>query len=121
MKNKVDLVIYYNGKAVSKLNHYLLDKQDCWENVDKIKEKHQIKLEIYNDIKQTTDKKELKLLVNALTNTENQLQELWGFSKDAKFHRFWQTPKCTCPKMDNEDAYPTGYYNISADCPLHGE
>jgi hypothetical protein len=52
---------------------------------------------------------------------EYRLQELWGFPKDPNYHRFWEMAGCTCPKMDNEDAYPTGYYTRSGNCPLHGE
>jgi len=52
---------------------------------------------------------------------EYRLQALWGFPLDSKYHKFWEMPGCTCPKMDNDDAYPTGYYTRSGDCPLHGE
>lgn len=55
------------------------------------------------------------------TSNEYALQELWGFPKDVRYHKFWEMAGCTCPKMDNEDAYPTGYYTRSGDCPLHGE
>lgn len=53
--------------------------------------------------------------------TEFLLQELWGFPKDSKYHKFWEMSGCTCPKMDNDDAYPTGYYTRDGSCPLHGE
>ena len=55
------------------------------------------------------------------TQNEYSLQELWGFPKDPNYHKFWEMAGCTCPKMDNEDAYPTGYYIRVGDCPLHGE
>lgn len=54
------------------------------------------------------------------TTNEFALQRLWGFSEDAKYHRFWDAKGCTCPKMDNDDAYPTGYYIVNRLCPLHG-
>ena len=62
-----------------------------------------------------------KQYVEEWTDNEYHLQELWGFPKDSKYHKFWEMAGCTCPKMDNEDAYPTGYYYKSLDCPLHGE
>jgi hypothetical protein len=75
---------------------------------------------VYESIKNEKDLDVLKSHANHLTQLEFKLQELWGFSQDAKFHRFWDTPKCKCAKIDNEDAYPTGYYSISGNCPLHG-
>lgn len=62
-----------------------------------------------------------KEYVEEWTSNEYRLQELWGFPKDPNYHRFWEMAGCTCPKMDNEDAYPTGYYTRSGNCPLHGE
>lgn len=56
-----------------------------------------------------------------LTEIEFGLQEIWGFEKDAKFHKFWLRPKCLCPIMDNQDRHPFGTYIFNSDCPLHGE
>lgn len=54
------------------------------------------------------------------TANEYKLQELWGFPKSSAYHRFWDAEGCTCPRLDNDDAYPTGYYVINETCPLHG-
>lgn len=51
---------------------------------------------------------------------EYMLQALWGFKEDPRYHKFWNMKGCTCPKLDNEDAYPTGFYTLNASCPLHG-
>lgn len=120
MIDEKDFDVVYNGMSVYKLNKHLLKKQNCFENLQKIKDAHVEKLAIYNKIENTSNIKELKELANLITEIEFKLQELWKFPKNYKFHRFWETPKCMCPKIDNEDAYPHGYYIISADCPLHG-
>ena len=49
------------------------------------------------------------------------LQDLWNFEYDPNYIKWWKYPKCTCPKLDNEDAYPTGYYVIDNNCPVHGD
>lgn len=116
-----DLIVYYCGKPKVKINSRLLDKQKCWDNLEEIKELHVQKFCINDLILNTDNKIELKELCKNITECEFKLQELWGFPKDKNFHRFWETPKCTCPKMDNEDAYPTGYYAINMQCILHGE
>lgn len=61
--------------------------------------------------------------VNALLeDLEYQMQEVWGFERNANYHTWWLKPKhCKCPKMDNTDPC---YYGrgkiITEDCPLHG-
>lgn len=115
------LIVYLNNKPVSRINPYLLDKQKAWDNLTAIKAEHVIKLNIYEAIKQEVDKAALKCYAQNLTDLEFRLQKLWGFPKDARFHKWWWTPKCECAKMDNDDAYPSGCYTVNLSCPLHGE
>lgn len=64
--------------------------------------------------------KHLRLLAKEVTKIEYRLQKLWHFKKDKKFHRFWELPHCSCPRMDNEDRYPSKNYIINYSCILHG-
>jgi len=64
---------------------------------------------------------DLDELVIEWHENEFKLQDLWGFERDRNYHKFWNIPSCQCPKMDNDDVYPTGYYVISAACKLHGK
>ena len=52
---------------------------------------------------------------------EAALQRLWGFPEDVNWVKTWHYPHCTCPKMDNDDSYPHGYYTYSGSCPIHGK
>lgn len=108
------------GKERFILNKRLLDAQLCWGNLEAIKAAHTLKLLFYTMIEEETNPAMLKELSQDITECEFELQKLWHFTEDAKFHRFWETPKCVCPRMDNEDAYPTGYYVTNLSCPLHG-
>ena len=55
-------------------------------------------------------------------NIEFTLQELWKFGANANFHRFWEQPQCTCPRMDNEERLGHDYgFIISSICPVHGK
>lgn len=114
-----EFTISHNGKPVSQINERLMNAKNVRHNLEEIIELHEDKLNVYEKIKNTDDPEILKVYVNYLTATEFQLQRLWGFSEDKNYHRFWQTPKCTCPKLDNEDSYPYHQY-INGDCPLHG-
>ena len=50
---------------------------------------------------------------------EKTLQKLWGFEEDLNYIKTWYYPHCTCTVMDNDDAYPTGYYVYDTGCPIH--
>lgn len=63
---------------------------------------------------------DLKECDKLCTGIEFELQELWGFPMDIKYHKFWERPRCKCCKMDNEERAGTGYYIINENCPLHG-
>ena len=60
-------------------------------------------------------------IVKLLYDIEAELQRLWKFPVNPDYYKFWNVPGCECAKIDNEDAYPTGYYSINLNCPLHGE
>lgn len=52
---------------------------------------------------------------------EQELQILWKFDQDDNKIKFWNFPACSCPKMDNNDNYPYGYYVYSGGCIVHGD
>ena len=114
-----NLVVWHKGKETLMLNKRLLDQQNCWTNLEAIKACHSEKLHIYDEMNETDDTGLLMLFDALLTQIEYELQGLWGFPLDIKYHRFWERPKCTCPKLDNADWYPVRQV-ISGDCPLHG-
>ena len=115
-----DLMVKYKDKEMHVMNKGLLDSQNCWGNLKKIKELHIKRYELYDKINSEVDSKKLEMLGKDSTELEFQLQELWNFKRDINFHRFWDLPKCRCPKLDNDDTYPFGFYVVSGDCPLHG-
>lgn len=81
---------------------------------------YQTKLDFYMLIRTNTNPKLLKEYAAQLTLVEFEIQRLYGFPEDAKYHRFWETPKCKCPYFDNRDRYLTGAHIIETSCPLHG-
>ena len=110
-----DLVVWHNGKEHMMLNKSLLDQQNCWENLEWIKELHGLRLVLEGQLAEEATPEGL----GEWTDIQLLLQEAWGFPVDDKFHRFWDMKGCLCPKMDNNDAYPAGHYVISSDCPVH--
>lgn len=68
----------------------------------------------------TATDEEQKYIFEEWMDNERELQKLWGFEQDDRFIRFWYFPACSCPQMDNNDSYPSGYYVINGDCVIHG-
>lgn len=115
-----EYIIHHNGVLALVVNKTLLETQDCQENLERIKELHRYRLQLEDKMHEEGDHKTLKLYDFLYTQLELSLQDAWKFPRNANFHRFWERPKCTCPKLDNEDRYPSGVYVVNLGCPLHG-
>lgn len=67
-------------------------------------------------------KPRIKRLASLHREAEFELQESWNFPRDSRFHKYWyRFPHCTCPKLDNIDAYGTGRAVTNSNCPIHGQ
>ena len=118
-RTETDLTVEYEDKGI-KINHHLLDKQDCWDNLDNIKDLHAARLRLEVVMEITDDPVVLRKCDEVYTAIEFALQGQWGFPLDKNFHRFWKRPKCRCPRFDNEERYGTKWAITQEDCPLHG-
>lgn len=105
------LVVTYKDRNII-INARLLDEQNCWDRLEEIKQLHLDRMKLEENM--------TKADVSAWTALQFELQRAWGFPVDAKYHAFWYIPGCECPQMDNNERYPTGYYVINKQCPLHG-
>ena len=69
----------------------------------------------YNDV-------ESNAFQGALENwreAKGLLQKEWGFDVDSSMWEEYRLPKCTCPKMDNDDVGK--FMFVDASCPIHGD
>ena len=87
------------------------------KNLDKLKNCLIEKLKIYDKILNT--KYKLKTHYKKLTDIEYNMQLLYGEKENIAYHRFWETPKCTCPKIDNLEIYPSNNPIFDSKCPIH--
>lgn len=67
----------------------------------------------------TNDPAQLKTLAKEVQELEYQLQFEWGFSRDHTRHRWFDVPKCTCPKLDNSERLGLDHRIIAGNCPIH--
>lgn len=89
-------------------------------------EKQDIMMSVYSEIWSITNRPEMFAKTGAdavvqIRSLEYLLQTLWGFERDARFHRYcFEIKGCTCPRMDNRDAHGTDLVFHNNDCPFHG-
>lgn len=112
------------------INIKLAEKQGLSESaIAKIEELHSKRSDIFESVEKmqkTGYKKEIqpeifKELYGEWIDIEHSLQTLWKFGVDDNKIRFWNFPACSCAKVDNEEAYPTGFYSMSGGCVIHGD
>jgi len=115
------VAVVVDGQVITHLNSNLIQRQKLTdEDVERLKLLHIGQYSIREQMKLTDDKYLLRMFAEMITLIEFELQRTWKFPLDANWHRFWTLPKCRCPQMDNNDAYPTGHYVRVHYCPIHG-
>jgi len=87
------------------------------KNLPKLKNCLKEKLKIYDVIENSDEC--LYQYYKKLTDIEYNMQILYGEKEDISYHRFWETPKCTCPKIDNLEIYPSNKPIFDKNCPIH--
>ena len=118
--NKSYVVEFPDGTATY-LNANLIAKQNVSDkNLDLIKHSHIYRWQLIKDMEAAIDDPaELQLLAKKIEEVDFYLQGLWGFEKNADFHKWWELPGCNCGIMDAKDTYGTSYRYYSSECPIH--
>lgn len=104
----------FNGKK-SIPSPFLLESQKAWKNAEAIRDLHYLRYGLY-EVMEECPKEDLADYDELCDGIEECLQDLWNFPRDYRRVRFWDRPRCKCPKMDNEDRYPTGMYSVADGC-----
>lgn len=115
-----DLGVLYNGQVQYYLNSALIKRQNVTDvEVEKIKQLHAQKLEFFDKMKLEENIGILKAYAKVIEQIEFELQKQWHFSQDSNYHEWYLVPKCTCPKLDNQEMRGTSYKVINNQCPIH--
>jgi len=126
MKNEnPEIHVLVDGKVIARINERMLQERGRSEKLPLIKKLHQIRYQVIQVMKSVHDSDGINenflTYVEIIRQIDFLLQDAWGFSRDERYHQFWELPGCLCPKIDNEDRWPTGYYVINQECPIHGK
>ena len=120
-KKDSKLAIIYNGEAVALLNATLIKSRKISNaGIERIKKLHCDLFDVYTAMEVAELKPILRDLFKRTTEIEFKLQAEWGFELDSRRHYWYKVPKCSCPRMDNEDAAPYRQY-IDRGCIIHGD
>jgi hypothetical protein len=115
-----DLVVQYKTSNYALNGPLALSKGLTGKQVRKIRDLHIKKLRMLEQMEKTSAVNELRAHADAIEAIEYELQDLWGFDRDRRYHEWYMLPKCTCPK-DNSERRGTDYQIIILTCPLHGD
>lgn len=122
MEEKRSTAVHHNGKIAYYLSERLAKQQHVSDQeMDTLIQLHQEKLAVYDQMKNTTNRLELRRLAGLVETIEFEMQKNWHFDLNKDFHEWYLVPNCTCPRMDNEDRRGTPYRVVDAKCPVHGE
>lgn len=109
------------SSKLSMINQNLVNRQKVSaDDVQKIVKLQTIRKYFYDFIELSNDKEEIRRLDKIITQIEFKLQRLWGFPQDRNHHRWFDVPKCSCPKWDNADSLVSDFRIINPNCILHG-
>ena len=116
------------GKHSLKINEDFFKRLNPKVDMERVRALFRQKMSLYDYIETNWDKLSIDTdeytnigkIKRQLTGIEFGLQEELAVPKDTNYHRFWNTPMCKCPSMDNEDGWGTPYHVINTDCPWHG-
>jgi hypothetical protein len=96
--------VFFQGYSIHTISPELVLKQNINdEQLFSLKEIHIKKYLIAKQIEFSNKIKEQKELAKKFHIVEFELQRAYGYKEDAEFHKFWELPKCICPKKYNDN------------------
>lgn len=100
------------------VNEKLAKKQGLTEDDILVIERLHTKREELEEQLKSCKPVEIQKLFYLWTENEFELQRVWKFPLDEKYHRSWYLPHCICAKIDNDERYGYGMY-VTKGCPIH--
>ncbi len=110
------------GDDTITLNGDLVAQQGIGElEIRRLLDSHREKRELFQRMTEAPEA-DLPRLAREVDGLEYHQQAIWRFPLDARFHLWFEVPRCTCSKLINGTMRGhTGTRAIRIDCPVHGE
>lgn len=112
-----------DGEVLCYLNDRLAIRQGITdEQLEALKVTHQLKHMLFEAAKKYLERPTtLRMLAASFDSLETEQQKLWNFNPDPSFHRFFDFPGCTCPKIDNAERLGIPQKIHSLSCSIHND
>ena len=115
-----NLLVGENTPHAMHISPTFLDNTNSWNNVEKLKECYNTKFKLYEQIASCDDSMSIKQIAIEIKDLKMNIQELFNLKRSSDHFRFWEMPKCSCPKMDNAEHWGTAYKIYTQNCIVHG-
>lgn len=113
--------VFVNGVLKTSINPNFVRRQNISdETLKKIVDLHVQRILLEESFVSPTNTMTGEEYHEQWTKNQCDLQNLWGFGVDYNYHMFWRMSGCDCPKLDNQDNYPSGPYYFNSSCKVHG-
>jgi len=110
-----------NGTYITSLNSMLVRKQKLIGlEIELLKISHITRYYLFGMMELTEDPELLRQYAAKFEELEYLQQTLWRFEPNKDYHRWYDVPKCTCPKQDNDDLFGCKQRIIDLKCIIHG-
>ena len=108
------------NKPLYDLNPDLIIKQKLTkDDVKQLIILNQQKIVCYNEAEHTEDATKLRALAAECEMIEYQIQDILHFKRNKNYHRWFDFPKCTCNKLDNEQNIGSDIRFYNQCCIIH--
>lgn len=114
------ITVNYKGKKII-LSESFINKNNAMNNLKILKSLFLKRMKLYDKMEKTDKQQELRILADKVLKNEYLIQEAYNLKRNNDYFRFWELPKCSCPKMDNREMLGLGKgYIYSSECIIHG-
>jgi hypothetical protein len=104
------------------LNPFLIARQSLGgDQVAALQATHFERARIFSAMAATDDPAALLALAREFDLLEFTQQRLWRFAELAEMHRWFDVPKCSCPKHLNHSLMGGPLRAVAVGCPVHGQ
>lgn len=108
------------NKPAYDLNPDLILKQHLTkDDVALLQHLHQQKIVLFHKAEHETDLVLLRALAEEYEQLNYHLQEVCHFPRNADYHRWFDFPKCTCSRLENEANIGKSKRIFSSTCIIH--
>jgi hydroxymethylpyrimidine pyrophosphatase-like HAD family hydrolase len=122
MKNNEDFKykVFFNGELIHQISkNRIIEKNINDYELEDIKDAYIKEHLLALRLKNTYDIEKVDEIVKKHFILFKRFQQLYHYNLNINYYRFWELPKCSCPKLENIKLIGENKRIISPQCVLH--